>query len=161
MTNLMEQVIEQMTWHVRYLHSVEMLRRAAEKIGPLLPGGTGTYVNASLSPGDSKIHIYADGAELGEIARALLPLVGEFKKNFDSSYGKFELTAVFQEIPVVITGTPPSTCQMEVEEEEVTIPAEEERTETRRRFVLKGDCDPLLAPREHEPAPTTDLDSEQ
>ncbi len=88
---------------------------------------------------------------MGETARILLPLVGTFKKSFDTDYGTMELTGVVDGVEIAIIGSPPEACKVERVVEEIDIPAEEAHTEERVSYVMKGDCDPLFKPPEPEP----------
>jgi len=79
----------------------------------------------------------------GIIAR-LLTKVGKFTKRFDESNNKLEFVAKYNGFDIKISTPTPSTCTVEIEEEEVFVPAEPERYETRKKYVLKGDCSPFM-----------------
>lgn len=102
---------------------------------------------------------------LAVAAKHLLPKVGRFDKNFNAEQRKVQLTATYRGVQIVLESSPPSTCTVEEVEEEVVIPAkpaEPERVEKRKRYVMKGDCDPLIGPTPKEielPLPCPDCGS--
>jgi hypothetical protein len=86
---------------------------------------------------------------LAEAARVLLPKVGRFEKSYDGDRNEIRLTAVYKGVRVVLRDTPPDTCKVEEVVENVVVPATAERTETRRKYRLVGECEPLLAEATH------------
>lgn len=84
---------------------------------------------------------------LRDAALALLPKVGKWEKSFDPVNNLVILTAYYKDVRLRLTDAPPSTCTVEKVEEEVEVPEKvtPAHTEKKVRYVLKGDCDPLLA----------------
>jgi hypothetical protein len=81
---------------------------------------------------------------LPDAARALLGKVGKWEKGFDAQNNLLRLTGTLLGVRIVLEDTPPSTCTVRAIEEEVEVPAREAYTEKQVRYVLEGDCDPLL-----------------
>ena len=84
---------------------------------------------------------------LQEMTKRLLPKVGKFVKGFDEAYNQVTLTAEVRGVTLKLAMSTPSTCTVETVTEEVevaeqVIPA---HTEKKTRYVLKGDCDPIMA----------------
>ena len=100
-----------------------------------VPGLTAAYQLVDTTP------------TLADAARVLMPKVGRLEKSFDEDKNKIRLTGVYNGVRVILEDTPPSTCTVEKIEEEVEVPEQviEAHTEKKVRYVLKGDCDPLMA----------------
>lgn len=82
--------------------------------------------------------------EIRSLAARLLPFVKTFEKGLNENTGKFELSGFYGDVAIIISGSPPESCTVEVEDVEEEIPASPARTEVHKRFVMKGDCDPLM-----------------
>ncbi len=148
---LQDVVKDQGMWYGGYLAEVFRIWKVGQKLP--LPDDTYGYLSINHPGGDrpSEIIIRVDGEKMGETARALLPVVGSFKKKFDESDGDLELVGTLDGITVTISGKPPESCTVEKVVEEIEVPAEEAHTEKVTRYVMTGDCDPLLKPPEPEP----------
>ena len=81
------------------------------------------------------------------VVRHLLPKVHEFDKSFDETRNQLKYTAVYKDVRVVLISSPPNTCKIEKVEEEVEVPevVTPVHTEKKVRYVMMGDCDPLLS----------------
>jgi len=92
---------------------------------------------------------------LGDAARILLPKVHKWDKSFDETQNKIRLTAKFMGVDVILEDAPPETCTVEKVEEEIEVPEKvvPAHTEKKVRYVLKGDCDPLLSARTEQVEP--------
>jgi hypothetical protein len=88
------------------------------------------------------------------LAKRLLPAVGKFTKGFDDSSNRLTLTADVMGVKLILGMSTPSTCTVETVTEEVEVPEEviPAHTEKKTRYVLKGDCAPILAATEDEAA---------
>ena len=82
---------------------------------------------------------------LAEAARILLPKIGTFQKSFNERENQIVLTGTYNGVDIILHDKPPETCTVETVEEEVEVAAVPAHVEKRVRYVLKGDCDPLLA----------------
>lgn len=105
---------------------------------------------ADQTPG-VRVGIKNDEATLDAVARKLAAY-GKVTKDFDQEFNHIGLSANVNGVRVKVMFTPPETCTVERVEEEVdveekVIPAHKEK---RTRFVLKGDCGPLLKPQGQE-----------
>ncbi len=150
---LAQAINDQAMWYAGYMAELYKANKVAKRLN--VPEGVTGFLSVA-SPGSarlSRIVLRAEGDQLGETARTLLPLVGTFKKSFDTNYGTMELTGVVDDVEIAITGRPPESCEVERVVEEIEVPTEEAHTEERVSYVMKGDCDPLLKPPEPEPEP--------
>lgn len=81
------------------------------------------------------------------VARRLLPTVGILTKGFNDKQNELTLSTTVRGVAVKFAMSTPQSCTVEAVEEEVevaeqVIPA---HTEKKVRYVLKGDCAPLMA----------------
>jgi hypothetical protein len=90
---------------------------------------------------------------LGDAATVLLPKVGRWEKSFDESRNLIQLTGQYKGVRIVLQDAPPDTCKVRKVEEEVEVPEKviAARTEKKVRYVMEGDCDPLLTARDTQP----------
>jgi hypothetical protein len=92
-------------------------------------------------------HVVTESAQLmATKAKELLPKVGEFGKRFSNTDNRLQLVASYKGVEIILEAKPPHTCTVETVTEEVEVPEQviPARKETRTRYVLKGDCDPLM-----------------
>lgn len=87
---------------------------------------------------------------LSDAARILLPKVGKWEKSFDGEHNLIQLTGYYRGVRVVLEDTPPDTCTVHKIEEEVEVLEQvvAAHTEKKVRYVLEGDCDPLMTARD-------------
>lgn len=74
------------------------------------------------------------------VVKRLLPLVGTFEKTFNEYGGRFAYSGMHNGIKLTVTTNPTSACRIEKQEVEETVTTVEKRV----KYVLVGDCDPLL-----------------
>jgi hypothetical protein len=148
---LLTEVSRKTSWFAGYLSELYRLKAVAKKLD--VPEGVDAYldVNQPDGPSPSEIVFWVSGEQMAETARALLPAVGKFAKKFDETTGQLSLLADLDGIRISLEGAPPSTCTVEKVVEEIEVPAKEAHTEKTTRYVMVGDCDPLLKPPEPEP----------
>ena len=104
-------------------------------------------VGLFLADGELSMALTDTTPLLGSIAHKMLPMVGKFTKGFDEERNKITLTANYKGIKIVLSDQTPNTCHVERVEETVVVPEKviPEHTEKRVKYVLAGDCDPLMA----------------
>ena len=112
-------------------------------IEPAHEPGVGFFLNAD----GLEMGITDTTPLLGSIAHKMLPMVGKFTKGFDEERNKITLTATYKGIKIVLSDQTPDTCHVEKVVEEVEVPEKviPAHTEKRVKYVLAGDCDPLMA----------------
>lgn len=103
-------------------------------------------VNLYSSHGLTQTFELTESNPLQVVARRLLPKAGKLTKGFDETANKLTLSVLSDGIAVVFSMSTPAACTVEavteeVEVEEKVIPA---HTEKKTRYVLKGDCEPLM-----------------
>lgn len=86
---------------------------------------------------------------LADAAKFWLPKVGKWEKGFNGESNEITLTGEYKGVRIVLIDATPDTCTVEKVEEVVDLPA---HSYVRRKYVLKGDCDPLLASQSAEGA---------
>lgn len=82
---------------------------------------------------------------LADAARTLLSKVGRWEKEFDGQNNLLRLVGTYKGVRIILSDTPPETCTIRKVEVEEVVPAREAYTTKRTKYVLEGDCDPLLA----------------
>jgi len=126
------------------------LYQAAQELGLLVNLSSAvTYTNLNRWGDHISISLsFADSNEMANMARVLLPKVGTFRKQFEERTGHIGVVGEYKGVQIMLDVPAPSTCHVEVVEEEVEVPEQviEAHTVTKRRYVLTGDCDPLLQP---------------
>jgi hypothetical protein len=92
-----------------------------------------------------------DEETLDEVSRKLAAY-GLVTKGFDEELNQLSLAAKVLGVKIEVVFTPPNTCTVERVEEDVIVPEElvPAHTEKKVKYVLKGDCGPMLRPKEQE-----------
>lgn len=87
-------------------------------------------------------------AEMARLAKQLLPKLGELRKEFDETQNRLRLVADYKGVQIMLEAEPPKTCMVEKVEEVVEVPEQivPAHTEKKVRWVMTGDCDPLMQP---------------
>jgi hypothetical protein len=87
---------------------------------------------------------------LATVAKTLLPKLGELRKEFDETQNRISLVAEYKGVKIVLSSETPKTCTVEKVEETVEVPEQivPAHVEKKVRWVMKGDCDPLIVPTE-------------
>jgi hypothetical protein len=147
---LKSKLLTSYSWIGEQAARVAMIEAAAKHIGlEEAVEGVECYVGLTTY-GDNRpeiaIYLY-DQRGMQEMTKRLLPKVGKFVKGFDEAYNQVTLTAEVRGVTLKLAMSTPSTCTVETVTEEVevaeqVIPA---HTEKKTRYVLKGDCDPIMA----------------
>lgn len=172
MSTVREQFQQRYEWQAEQIAVTHQLREAAKNLGLLdadfyMDFGDGEYRDGRLIPGpyiklDPKhvpgialsmgldgptMHVVDTTPTLADAARLLMPKIGKWKKSFDEESNLLKLEGEYKGVRIILQDTPPETCTVEKIEEEVEVPEQviAAHTETKVRYVLKGDCDPLLA----------------
>ena len=110
----------------------------ALNLDSLLEENDGVYLS-SYSGIEIDAKTFERAAALG---KALLPTIGKLEKSFDEYSGTVCLSGTFNEIKVSINSEPSTACKIRLEETEEYVPG---HTEKRRKYVLDGECNPLLS----------------
>lgn len=152
---------EQLGWQYRYLAEQSaryfQIEEVLEELG-LLDVNTydvyfGTYGGATVTIRPKHVlGLLADfqtvvdtTPTLADAAKHWLPKVGKWEKGFNEASNEITLTGEYKGVKIVLVDATPATCTVETVEEEVEVPATSYK---KRKYVLKGDCDPLLTPAE-------------
>ena len=179
---LRSQIAQQYSYHAKESGKLNMLEGIADELGLLdleyyFQFGTSSYENGksvevpyiTLEPrhvpgvgifmerrmGLPELHIVDTTPTLADAAKALISKVGAFRKSFDDKNNIIRLTAVYKGVEIRLEDKPPDTCTVERVEEEVkvaeqVIPAHVEKLV---RWVMTGDCDPLMEDAAPTPEP--------
>ena len=116
----------------------------------------------TMEGGETSLSVVDTTPTLGDAARVLLYKVGKWTKEFDGDNNRIRLIGEYKGVRIILEDTPPETCTVEKIEEEVEVPEKviPAHKEIKTRFVLKGDCDPLLTEREVQPEPVGNISQE-
>ncbi len=154
MSTLQEQLNQRYAWQAKMIAETSQLEAAFEGLGLLnvtcWPDfGSDEYVDGKLVKGlyikltPSQV---GDHSTLADAAQALLTKVGRWTKSFDATNNLIQLTGEYRNVRIVVQDAPPATCTVQKVEEEVEVPEQiiAAHTETKVRYVMVGDCDPLM-----------------
>lgn len=166
--SLKDDILWQYSYHAAKLAKTMVVEKAAKELGLFERDDisawlqqTGTDVpelQISFKPGVTVfLEAIRPATYMAELAKELLPKVGRWDKGFDETNNHLTLSTVYGGVKIILTAEPPKTCQVELIEENIEVPEKviPAHTETKKRFVLKGDCDPLMASKEGEISPET------
>lgn len=140
------------------LEVIEELGIADLRCYPSIDYYSANQISIRLTPAhDSGIGLFTDGHSIAmemvdttpvmlQIARLLLPKVGKFDKGFEEEQNNITLTCVYRDVKLVLYDSPPKTCTVERVEEVIEVPEKviPAHKEKKVRFVMVGDCDPLM-----------------
>lgn len=170
-----DQLNEQLNWRVASIAAIVTVRKAFEGLGLLdadfyAEFGDGEWcvdkvidgpyirleprhiagVAFGMTAEGPAIGLVDTTPTLGDAAKVLLPKVGKWEKSFNGELNLIRLTGYYNGVRIVLQDTPPDTCTVRKVEEEVEIPEKviAAHTEKKVRYVLEGDCDPLMTARE-------------
>lgn len=165
-----EQFANQYEYHAVECAKINRIQEVVEELGLMdknfyLSMGTCQYVDGkylgpylSITPqhlagvslwdkaGNIGLYLTDTTPTLADCAKLLLPKVGKWEKSFDETTNEIVLKTEYKGVRIQLRDRTPETCTVEKVEETVEVPEETiaAHTETRVRYVLKGDCDPLL-----------------
>lgn len=150
--NIIQKVEQQLVYQSEYMGRLSRIKDAIQRLGISDFNDNGAYFTFDQYSEQPKVIITAydqstfdlfkTGIEKGMGEKA------EWTQTFDDRFAEFSYTTVDFDVHFILKiGAKP--CQVEVLEEEVSVPA---RTEKVKKFVLKGDCN------EPEPAPAAEPD---
>lgn len=148
-----EELNETIRYHAESIGEYVILKKIAEELG-LQADSVSSYPH----PYEGKnayvvLHYYGWGTsesseQAAAMAKQILPKVGRIEKSFNEDTRDMEMRCTYKGIDIILRFSTPNTCTVEKVEEEVEVPevpAVPAHTEKKVRYVLKGDCDPLMS----------------
>jgi hypothetical protein len=89
-----------------------------------------------------------DYETLKKVAQSWKGRVTKMEKSYNEDEGQVNLRFTYQTVRFIVRCAPGAACKIEEVEVEEQVPAREAHTIKRKKFVLSGDCDPLMQPQE-------------
>lgn len=175
MSTIRDQLSSALKWRAESIAAIVLISGACEGLGLLdadfwMDSGDGEFYKDKSIPGPyikleprhvpgiafgmSKegptIGLVDTTPTLGDAAQILLPKVGKWAKDFDETRNLIRLVGEFKGVRIVLQDTPPDTCTVRKIEEDVEVPEKiiAAHTEKKIRYVMEGDCDPLMTARD-------------